>query len=159
MVYPSAFDLLAFMKDDKRKAEVIAARGNSSGKVYGYFILRKTKRTPFFDIHNQNTIKPVDEYGYESYRHKSIHDRQESLEKLARAYNLQFKFLGFDRKSRRNLAIVGAFIGLIGSILFLSSNLTGNVIGSSLSQTSTNWIGGALFVIGLIGAFVYFKRK
>ncbi len=52
---------------------------------------------------------------------------------------------------------VTSIIMLIISILFLSSNLTGNVIGS-LNQASSNWIGGVLFIIGIIGVFTYFKK-
>ncbi len=50
---------------------------------------------------------------------------------------------------------VGAFIA---SIFFLSSSLTGNVIGD-LNQTSSSWIGGVLFIIGAGGAFTYLKRR
>ena len=46
----------------------------------------------------------------------------------------------------------------IASLFFLSSNLTGNVIGN-MSQTSSNWVGGVLFIIGLVGAFLYFRNK
>lgn len=44
------------------------------------------------------------------------------------------------------------------SILFVSNNLTGNVI-NDLNQTSSNWIGISLFVIGLICAIFYFKKN
>ena len=48
--------------------------------------------------------------------------------------------------------------GFISSIFFLSANITGNVIGS-LNYTLLNWTGGILFILGLIGVFLYFKRK
>lgn len=54
-------------------------------------------------------------------------------------------------------AAAAAIIGFVGAIIFLSSNLTGNVIG--LNETTSNWIGGVLFVIGLVGAFAYFRGK
>ena len=57
----------------------------------------------------------------------------------------------------RITAVVSA-ISLLGGLFFLSSNLTGNVIGNMTNLTS-NWIGGILFAIGLIGAFFYFKNK
>lgn len=57
-----------------------------------------------------------------------------------------------------NESIIVLIIGLVGGLFFLSSNLTGNVIGN-LNQTSSNWIGGFLFLIGLVGAFAYFKRR
>lgn len=49
-------------------------------------------------------------------------------------------------------------IPLIVGLFFLSANFTGNVIGS-LNQTSSNWIGGVLFLIGLVGAFAYFRKR
>lgn len=56
------------------------------------------------------------------------------------------------------VGVITAIIGVVGGLFFLSYNLTGNVIGS-LNQNSSNWIGGVLFLIGLVGAFVYFRRK
>ena len=49
-------------------------------------------------------------------------------------------------------------IFMLVGIFFLSPSLTGNAIGS-LNQTSSNWIGGILFVIGLVASLIYFKRK
>ncbi len=54
--------------------------------------------------------------------------------------------------------ITPSVIALLGGLFFLSFNLTGNVIGNMTNSTS-NWIGGILLVIGLVGAFVYFKKK
>ena len=62
----------------------------------------------------------------------------------------------YTRGKRRVGAV--AIVLICGAMFFLSGNLTGNVIGS-LNQTSSNWIGGVLFVVGLVGAFIYFKRR
>ena len=51
-----------------------------------------------------------------------------------------------------------AIASLAISILFMSSSITGNVI-SSLNQTSSNFMGGVLFLIGIIAAFVYFRKS
>jgi len=50
-----------------------------------------------------------------------------------------------------------AVIGILGGIFFLSPNITGNVIGNSSS--TGNMAGIVLFVLGLVGALFYFKRK
>lgn len=52
-------------------------------------------------------------------------------------------------------AIIG-ITGLLGSLFFLVSNLTGNMIG--ISQSTSNFIGIILFLVGLTGAFSYFKK-
>lgn len=61
-------------------------------------------------------------------------------------------------KTLEQAIAVIAGISFVGALVFLSSSLTGNVIGS-LNQTSSNWIGGVLFIIGLVGAFAYFKKR
>ncbi len=45
---PSTGDLMAFLRDDQSKCSVIAPRETKTGKIRGYFIIRKTKRTPRF---------------------------------------------------------------------------------------------------------------
>jgi hypothetical protein len=67
-----------------------------------------------------------------------------------------------ETKRKQNLegktsGIIG-IVGVLGGIFFLSSNLTGNVIGS-LNQSSSNFIGIGFFLVGLVGAFFYFKKR
>jgi len=49
-------------------------------------------------------------------------------------------------------------IGIVSGIFFLSSNITGNVIGASNTITS-NIIGVILILIGIVGAFFWFRKK
>ena len=60
-------------------------------------------------------------------------------------------------KSIKSILGIGGILILIISIFFLSTNLTGNTI-SSLTQNSSNLIGGYLFILGLIGIY-YWKRR
>jgi len=48
--------------------------------------------------------------------------------------------------------------GIVGGLIFLSPNLTANAIGS-LNQTSSNWIGGILFLIGIAGVYVSCRKR
>lgn len=50
-----------------------------------------------------------------------------------------------------------AVVGLVGGAFFLSSNMTGNVVG--LSSSSSNIIGSVLLVIGLVACFSWVKSK
>lgn len=72
---------------------------------------------------------------------------REAGEELAQSKNLENKVLSV-------IAIAGFWAG----IFFLSPIVTGNAVGN-LNQTSSNWIGGILFIVGLISAFVYFRRR
>lgn len=45
-----------------------------------------------------------------------------------------------------------------GGLFFLSSNITGNVVGN-FTQGNSNLIGVILFCLGLIGGFFYLKKK
>jgi hypothetical protein len=70
----------------------------------------------------------------------------------------------FGEKARRRLktleervaAIVGIGFLLLGA-LFSYKNITGNIIG--LNNSSSNWIGGILFILGLIGVVFGLTRK
>ncbi|MEK6898681.1 MAG: hypothetical protein AABW79_01130 [Nanoarchaeota archaeon] len=71
------------------------------------------------------------------------------------AQRKEFILRGKRSNLEKNISATTALVGLFLGIFFLSPNLTGNVIG--LNQDSSNLIGGILFLIGLIGTFVYFK--
>ena len=76
--------------------------------------------------------------------------------RLKRVLGGEFKPLGRQNKLEQVISSIIAITGVLAGIFFLSSNITGNAIG--LSQTSSNWIGRTLFLIGLVGAFVYFRK-
>jgi len=70
-----------------------------------------------------------------------------------------------DRKKERRVVgdlekavSIVAIASLLGSLFFIASNFTGNVIGN-LNSNSTSAIGIILFLVGLIGTFFYFRRK
>jgi len=62
------------------------------------------------------------------------------------------------RRTPVRLKAIASVIALLGGLFFLSSNVTGNVIGNMTNSTS-NWIGGILFSLGLVGALFYFRKK
>jgi len=53
--------------------------------------------------------------------------------------------------------LVVSLLGVVVSIFFLSPNLTGNVVGS-LSKSGSNVFGIIMFVLGLLGIYVSFKK-
>ncbi len=62
------------------------------------------------------------------------------------------------RDSRKNLTgKLVSVLALLGSIFFLSTNITGNVI-SGFAQNTTNAIGAGLFFLGIVVGFFYFKK-
>ena len=74
-------------------------------------------------------------------------------------YEFKRDILGIHRKRKLGKLEVGlAIIWLIGAIFFLSSSITGNAIGN-MTNSTTNIIGGILFVIGLVAGLVYFKAR
>ena len=52
------------------------------------------------------------------------------------------------------LTIVGLALGAY----FLSPVITGNTV-VSVNQTTSNWVGAVLLVLGLAGAYAYWKKK
>lgn len=66
--------------------------------------------------------------------------------------NLSYKGIERRLKERRIIPILFFVI----SLFFLSTNVTGFVIGN-LNKSNFNWIGGLFFVFGLVG--LYFWKK
>ena len=56
---------------------------------------------------------------------------------------------------RATLFLSGASFLL--SLMFLSQNITGNVV-ANFSTNGANWIGGILFVLAIIGFLVYVRK-
>jgi tetratricopeptide (TPR) repeat protein len=62
------------------------------------------------------------------------------------------------RSALENAVGVIMIIGFLGSIFFLSSNITGNAV-ANLSLNTTSWIGGVLLVVGLVAGLFWMKSK
>ncbi|MBU4070149.1 MAG: hypothetical protein KJ646_04165, partial [Nanoarchaeota archaeon] len=86
---------------------------------------------------------------------KFIHDLKQAGKEAGEEINQQ-------RQKRNSLesevTVTIALAGVVSGLIFLSPNLTGNVIGN-LSNSSSNIIGGVLFLIGLVGAFFSIRGR
>lgn len=58
----------------------------------------------------------------------------------------------------KNTLMIISFIGILVGIFFLSTNMTGNVVGG-LNQVTLNWIGILLLVMGLAEVFFILRRN
>lgn len=97
------------------------------------------------DMNNENDPNIT---SYEKGMWRTLH-REKRIEKLRKGK--------WGKGLEGKLPAIIAISGLILSLFFLSSNFTGNVIG--LNQTASNWTGIILFLVGIISAVFYFKRK
>jgi hypothetical protein len=107
-----------------------------------YYISEAASRSPYYDTkhHWENELKKVE---------KKIPLMNEKRGIKVGSY--------LDRRKNRSLEAITAIIGLVGGAFFLSSNMTGNVIG--LSASSSNIIGSVLLIIGLVACFFWVKSK
>ena len=165
---PSGHDVDTFLEDNKQKTEVIAVREPETGKVRGYTVVRKTKRTPKIGIFNRLGAD------MKEYREgcKNIENMHGAFEQFVSKYGLQYRLMpaeGYHLNETRTqfvknegleqkLSGTTAVVALLGSLFFIGSSLTGNAIGS-LSNITSSWIGGVLFCIGLISCFFWVKSK
>jgi len=60
-------------------------------------------------------------------------------------------------KQRRGYQAVIATLGLLGTIIFLSSNITGYTI-AGLNNTSSNWIGAILLIVSLVAGYFWVRN-
>jgi uncharacterized membrane protein len=59
----------------------------------------------------------------------------------------------------RRVALILSAISFVGSLVFWSRGITGNVV-LGFESSSASWVGGVLFVLAVIGALSYVgKRK
>jgi tetratricopeptide (TPR) repeat protein len=64
----------------------------------------------------------------------------------------------FGELERTAAAATAALVGIFGGFYFFTPNITGNAIGS-LSSTGSNWIGGILFIIGILALLCHRRWK
>jgi len=106
---------------------------------------------------------------YESRFRAKKGNFEEAIKPFIDELDLQYRFVPaqgyyFDRQRFREKGLENKALALILcatfiiSILFSSTNLTGNAIGN-LNSNSTSAIGIILFLVGLIGTFFYFRKK
>jgi len=110
------------------------------------------------------------EYERDSIGYRNAIEKAEYLESfMNRANKDRLLNLGgyLQRRKDRNQSgggqlesVLGAFgiIGIVLGLVFLSTNITGNVV-SEINFTTTNIIGAVFILLGLICGFFYFKNK
>ena len=64
---------------------------------------------------------------------------------------------GEEMVSRRATLFLSSASFLL-SLMFLSQNITGNVV-ANFSTNGANWIGGLFFVLAIVGFLVYVQKK
>jgi len=62
------------------------------------------------------------------------------------------------KKAEKTLEQMVTVIGIVLGIFFLSNNITGNVVGNMTNSTS-NFLGAGLLIIGLVAGFFWVKQK
>jgi len=198
--FPSDQDLLDILMYKNKRSSIIGQRDPITGKVAGYFIIRKTKDTPLLTPIPEGNVtdkkmeewyaKPEIKEAYETLESQGYYispsdnsrlssqqlsQNEDALNTFAKKYSLQIKKvpnkgysyekgLGFLKKVEGNnnleqkVSSVIAITGLFSSMFFLGAEVTGNVVGS-LSKISGNIIGLVLFIVGILAAVFYFRRR
>lgn len=135
--------------------------GKNIGVTYSYFANKRLEG---------GSYGPWVRGGYsESYsptrRYSGKEERDISKSNIAYLKNLGREAgIRLHREAQKKKSLeqrLSAIIGIVGfgsSTFFLGSNITGNAIGT-LSQSSGNFIGIVLFLVGIVSALFYFKSK
>lgn len=82
---------------------------------------------------------------------------------IAEEFGFRYRFIPVPSKSKRTSNLetkafaAASIIGIFGGLFFLSSNITGNVVGS-LTNSTSNIVGAVLLVLGIIGSFFLVSR-
>ena len=108
---------------------------------------------PFYDA---NLAEGLSQEQYRSLK-KRIDKSQKKNADRRKKERIDYILRG-EKGLQKKVVCVLTIVGLCTGLFFLSPNLTGNAIGD-LTNSTSNWIGGVLFVFGLIGVFTFFKKK
>jgi len=176
---PSPTDLNHLLMDNDEKAMVISQVDPNTQEELGRLYFLKTKKTPpAEEIKGTLQYKMDLNVSLKNALNSFIEGREntqsffESLSEFADKYGLDYNFvphkdvginsrnLSFVKvgKLEQKITPVIAIAGLGAGIFFISSNITGNVIGN-LTNSSSNIIGAVLLVAGLVGSFLYLRKK
>jgi len=106
LTVPSIADVRGFLLDDFARMEVVAQRNSETGKIEGYFCLRKTKKTkkvgytPMYkdkiDRSNPELRENVKEIAQETSKYDQLVKQnriKEGIDNLAQQFHLRYKFL------------------------------------------------------------------
>lgn len=58
----------------------------------------------------------------------------------------------------RRATLVLSFASFVGSMIFWSQNVTGNVV-LNFDKVSANWVGGILFLLAMVGFLAYVQKR
>ena len=100
------------------------------------------------------------------YAKRKIAQLKNKVDKLGKAISGKVKYLSGTPSTSTNegqnltarLSSIIAIAGIFGGLFFFSNTLTGNVIANVTNSTS-NFLGVGLLVIGLVSGFVWVKKK
>lgn len=171
-VRPSRTDIINFLTIPEFKLMAIAQTNFFTGKVKGYLVVRKTKKTS--PLKNRRQVPYAFPIPYTKYFLSGNYNlTKDYLKNICKNFSLQyrvipakdyvvgksgFRFVKKESKLEDKVAGIISLAGLGLGIFFLSSNISGNVVGS-LNQTSSNWIGGILFIVGIVAGFFWLRNK
>ena len=164
-IVPSFNDIRTFLMNPKMKYMGIAQRDTETGEVGGLLYMQKSKR-----------FGPLG-YELDDKDDKKLYKKAGQLGGLPgvmQVYKLNHKLLPADgykvdrsgirfvkekgESLEKKLISIISLMGLGVGIFFLSPTLTGNVIANLTTKTSSI-IGVGLFIVGIVGTFIYYKKN
>lgn len=178
LVLPSGADLYSFLSSGNRhqKTMMIAQQDPDTGKVAGYCVIRKTKKSPNYigeyippGKERNKLLKDIE--GLEEMQRK-YPNSEEPFEEFCREYNLQCRQVptkghryhqkvGFIEKPTLEKKITDSIIIAITllAVIFGINNLTGFTIVSGITKGRVNLLLIVLLLIILVYYFLYKGKK
>ena len=169
---PSKQDVDNFLKTSLIKTMIIAQQDAESAEVQGYFFLRKESKS--------SSREAITRARMLEYSAVARHSPLKAIKRLADDYSLQYKWVpapgytlpknvhalqsskwAFIKKEvplEQQVMSACAIIGLLGSLIVSSVMITGSAI-TSPDPVSLSPLNVILFLIGIGGAYLYFKHR
>lgn len=162
--FPTAHDFETFMTHPKMKTMVVAQTDKKTGEIISYFVARKKQRVPhkpeksFFKRCLNKLLEgsPNDPFTRSVFlQDYDLFKNERKLDEVCKGLDLKYKLV-YVKEKKAPLLIIS--LTLLASIFLSLSNLTGFAI-AGLSQKTSRILGAILFVLGILGIYIWFKRK
>ena len=167
-----------FLEDNELNGEIYASRQSNSvirtGSL-GKGQKSKFSKNPTSQFSGRKSDRPMSE-DEASQNEQNFFRRKTKLtgtivkhpeqRKRAMAYVKELKEIGKEAGEElakqigleKRVTSILAICGLVLSLIFLSSNITGNAVANLTTKTSSI-LGAGLFFVGIIGSYFWFKKK
>ena len=175
--YPSRADIAVFLADQRMKSMIIASQ-NKTGKIDGYFVWRKTHKTPtsIYDPHKETAplwslfkifFQRIKLLKFSDYSSSAAEGREKDVQRVGKQYHLNYRFVPAhkgvveaDYLNRKRKAYLEDLVGTAILLLLVGYALTPTLTGYAAYGITSSTVAPFAFwgLVGLLFSWLCLYR-